>query len=34
LQERGGVIRYIGFTAEGSSAGVEELIAAGAFDTM
>jgi len=31
-EEEGG--RYIGFTAEGPSAGVEELIAAGAFDTV
>jgi aryl-alcohol dehydrogenase-like predicted oxidoreductase len=29
-----GKIRFIGFTAEGPSAGVEELIATGAFDTM
>jgi aryl-alcohol dehydrogenase-like predicted oxidoreductase len=29
-----GKVRFIGFTAEGPSAGVEELIATGAFDTM
>jgi aryl-alcohol dehydrogenase-like predicted oxidoreductase len=29
-----GVARFIGFTAEGPSAGVEELIATGAFDVM
>ena len=29
-----GVVRYIGFTAEGPSAGVEALIATGAFDVM
>jgi len=29
-----GKVRFIGFTAEGPSAGVEELIAAGAFDTL
>jgi aryl-alcohol dehydrogenase-like predicted oxidoreductase len=29
-----GVVRFIGFTAEGPSAGVEALIATGAFDTM
>ena len=33
LQQEGKV-RFIGFTAEGPSAGVEELIATGAFDTM
>jgi aryl-alcohol dehydrogenase-like predicted oxidoreductase len=29
-----GKVRFIGFTAEGPSAGVEELIASGAFDVM
>jgi aryl-alcohol dehydrogenase-like predicted oxidoreductase len=29
-----GRVRFIGFTAEGPSGGVEELIATGAFDTM
>jgi aryl-alcohol dehydrogenase-like predicted oxidoreductase len=29
-----GKVRFIGFTAEGPSAGVEELIATGTFDTM
>jgi aryl-alcohol dehydrogenase-like predicted oxidoreductase len=29
-----GKVRYIGFTTEGPSAGVEELIATGAFDMM
>jgi aryl-alcohol dehydrogenase-like predicted oxidoreductase len=29
-----GKVRFIGFTAEGPSAGVEELIATGAFDTL
>jgi len=29
-----GQVRFIGFTTEGPSAGVEELIATGAFDTM
>ena len=29
-----GKVRFIGFTAEGPSAGVEQLIATGAFDTM
>jgi aryl-alcohol dehydrogenase-like predicted oxidoreductase len=29
-----GLVRHIGFTAEGPSAGVEELIATGAFDVM
>jgi aryl-alcohol dehydrogenase-like predicted oxidoreductase len=33
LQQEGKV-RFIGFTAEGPSAGVEQLIATGAFDTM
>jgi aryl-alcohol dehydrogenase-like predicted oxidoreductase len=29
-----GKVRFVGFTAEGPSAGVEQLIATGAFDTM
>ncbi len=29
-----GQVRYLGFTTEGPSAGVEQLIATGAFDTM
>jgi hypothetical protein len=29
-----GKVRFLGFTAEGPSAGVEQLIATGAFDTM
>jgi aryl-alcohol dehydrogenase-like predicted oxidoreductase len=32
--KREGVARFIGFTCEGPSAGVEELIATGAFDVM